>query len=99
MGNRTPKYLRTTGTKGIKRISLTIRVSRLASGESKHNPNRAFVSCVGFSKATGMRVYKSYPKLSDACGYGRNPRQAVARALGAAQRKIAARGGTFKGMK
>lgn len=77
-----------------KKISLVVRVIPTESSQKRYSPDRAFVACASFKHGGGA----TYPKLRDACGYGRNPRQAIARALGAAKRKIEARRGAFRGV-
>ena len=78
----------------IKTVNVQVRVSRVESGRGlRYIPGKAFVACTNFKTGGG----KTYPKLRDACAYGKNPRQAIARALGAAKRKIEARSGAFAG--
>lgn len=97
MGDRNPRPRRSS-VSAIKTVKLVVRISpmegrRTKRGSYSWNPNKAFVACASFERGGGA----SAPKLRDACAYGRNPRQAVAGALGKAKTKIQARGGVFKG--
>ena len=68
-------------------MKVQIRVSRNESGGDTYSTPYAFEACVR------MRG------LKENCGWGRNPRQAVSRAMKAAGTSLAKRRGAFRGMR
>jgi len=107
MAKMTPRPTKGIGSHRIKRIATTITVSRVASGHPafvgghrvRHKPSRAFVACVQFKTGGFVKLRPGYEpaKLHGACGFGPNPRKAIASALLKASRSVVARSGAYAG--
>jgi len=101
MAKRKPKTFRfipsTHWAGKSRKVGLTVSISR---HETKRTA-RAFVACAYFALASGRdrkSDWKDAPKLRGACGFGKNPRTAVAGALRKAAASFTKRSGTFAGL-
>jgi len=81
----TPGARSTSGPSRVMKVQ--IRVSRRPSDGGRYSTPYAFEACVR------MRGVK------ENCGWGRNPRQAVSRAMKATGKSLSKRRGAFRGMR
>lgn len=69
-----------------RKMKVTITVSRRPTTAGRYSEPYAFEACVRMRNAGD-------------CGFGRNPRKAVANAMAAVAKRLRKRGGAFRGMR
>jgi hypothetical protein len=85
----------------VKTITSKIRVGRSdAAGMypyPKETGKNAFIACVSFATGGFVKLSPRFEpaKLNGACGYGKNPRKAIASAMRKAASHVASRKGAF----
>jgi len=105
VGLKTGVLYRKRGMSGLKKVTVVLNVTRVeknSDGLTRRGMQtgaRAFVACAHLKTGGWIRVARGFEptKLHDACGYGKNPRKAIASAMRAAAHKLSARSGAFAG--
>lgn len=106
VGLKTGVLYRRSAVSGMKNVNVRVSVFRVEKKSpdglrrmGMQTGNRAFAACATMKTGGWIRLARGFDptKLHAACGYGKNPRKAIASAFRIAAHKLSARAGAFAG--